>query len=84
MLDRETLSDTFAKIPLKILNTQALTAGATDTGTTKTIQVLSEQLSLRGIPVLMTAIKGDFNGIAAPSEASPFLQDRHQKINLSY
>jgi hypothetical protein len=61
-----------------------LIAEATGTNKAKTIQVLSKQLSLHGIPVLMMDIKADFNGIAAPSEASPFLQDRHQKINLSY
>jgi hypothetical protein len=84
MLDGETISDTFVKIPLKTLNRHGLIAGATGTGKTKTIQVLSEQLSLHGIPVLMMDIKGDFSGIAAPGEALPFIQDRHQKINLSY
>jgi hypothetical protein len=84
MLNGETLSDTFVKIPLKTLNRHGLIAGATGTGKTKTIQVLSEQLSLHGIPVLMMDIKGDFSGIAAPGEALPFIQERHQKINLPY
>lgn len=59
-------------------------AGVTGTGKTTTIQVLSKQLSLHGIPVLMMDIKGDFSGIATLGEASPFIQDRLQKINLSY
>ena len=84
MLDGSTLPDTYVKIPLKTLNRHGLIAGATGTGKTKTIQVLSEQLSLHGIPVLMMDIKGDFSGIAAPGEALPFIVDRHAKINLPY
>jgi hypothetical protein len=61
-----------------------LIAKATGTNKAKTIQVLSKQLSLHGITVLMMDIKVDFSGIAAPGEASPFIQDRHQKINLSH
>lgn len=80
----EALSDTFVKVPLKTLNRHGLIAGATGTGKTKTIQVLSEQLSLNGIPVLMMDIKGDFSGIAAPGESLPFIEERHQKINLPY
>lgn len=84
MLNREPLADTLIKVPLKTLNRHGLIAGATGTGKTKTIQVLSEQLSLQGIPVLMMDIKGDFSGIAAPGEALPFIEERHQKINLPY
>ena len=51
MLNGETLADTLIKVPLKTLNRHGLIAGATGTGKTKTIQVLSEQLSLHGIPV---------------------------------
>lgn len=78
------MADAFIKIPLKTLNRHGLIAGATGTGKTKTIQVLSEQLSLHGIPVLMMDIKGDFSGIAAKGEALPFIEERHQKINLPY
>ncbi|WP_432673333.1 helicase HerA-like domain-containing protein [Flavobacterium sp. SM2513] len=84
MLDGVALPDAFIKVPLKTLNRHGLIAGATGTGKTKTIQVLSEQLSLQGIPVLMMDIKGDFSGIAAPGEALPFIIDRHKKINLPY
>ena len=43
MLDGEALADAHIKIPLKTLNRHGLIAGATGTGKTKTIQVLSEQ-----------------------------------------
>jgi uncharacterized protein len=71
-------------IPLKTLNRHGLIAGATGTGKTKTIQVLSEQLSQNGIPVLMMDIKGDFSGIAAAGEEKDFIKERHTKINIPF
>lgn len=72
------------KIPLKTLNRHGLIAGATGTGKTKTIQVLSEQLSSLGIPVLMMDVKGDFSGIAQKGSTNDFITERHQKIDISY
>ena len=43
LLDGEAISEAHVKIPLKTLNRHGLIAGATGTGKTKTIQVLSEQ-----------------------------------------
>ncbi len=84
ILNREAVADTFVKVPLKTLNRHGLIAGATGTGKTKTIQVLSEQLSSFGIPVLMMDIKGDFSGIAKEGEEKPFITERHTKINIPY
>lgn len=84
ILNGETLVDTLVKIPLKTLNRHGLIAGATGTGKTKTIQVLSEQLSLKGIPVLMMDIKGDFSGIAKEGEEKSFITERHAKIGIPY
>jgi hypothetical protein len=84
MLDGEALADAHVKIPLKTLNRHGLIAGATGTGKTKTIQVLSEQLSSFGIPVLMMDIKGDFSGIAKEGEEKSFITERHAKINIPY
>jgi uncharacterized protein len=84
ILDGEAITDAFVKIPLKTLNRHGLIAGATGTGKTKTIQVLSEQLSSKGIPVLMMDIKGDFSGIAMPGEEKSFITERHQKINIPF
>lgn len=84
ILDGEALADVYVKIPLKTLNRHGLIAGATGTGKTKTIQVLSEQLSAVGIPVLMMDIKGDFSGIAKEGEEKPFITERHAKINIPY
>lgn len=84
ILNGEAVADTFIKVPLKTLNRHGLIAGATGTGKTKTIQVLSEQLSSFGIPVLMMDIKGDFSGIAKEGEEKPFITERHAKINIPY
>ena len=84
MLDGVAVGEAVVKIPLKTLNRHGLIAGATGTGKTKTIQVLSEQLSANGIPVLMMDIKGDFSGIAMQGEEKPFITERHTKINLPY
>lgn len=84
VLDGEAIPDAHVKIPLKTFNRHGLIAGATGTGKTKTIQVLSEQLSTFGIPVLMMDIKGDFSGIAKEGEEKPFITERHTKINIPY
>src|SRR5574343_694396 len=82
IIDGEAIANTHVKIPLKTLNRHGLIAGATGTGKTKTIQVLSEQLSLNGIQVLMMDIKGDFSGIAMPDRKSTRLNSSH--ITISY
>jgi len=84
MLDGHPVNGAQVSIPLKTLNRHGLIAGATGTGKTKTIQVLSEQLSGLGIPVLMMDIKGDFSGIAKPGEEKPFITERMQKIGLPF
>lgn len=82
--DNQVVADCPVNIPLKTLNRHGLIAGATGTGKTKTIQVLSEQLSGKGIPVLMMDIKGDFSGIAEAGAINDFIKERHDKMNLPF
>ena len=56
------------RVPLATMNRHGLVAGATGTGKTKTLQVLAEQLSRAGVPVLVADVKGDVSGLAAPAE----------------
>ena len=84
MLDGETLTNTFVNVPLKTMNRHGLIAGATGTGKTKTLQVLAENLSEKGVPVLLMDIKGDLSGLAQPSPGHPKIDERHEKIGLPF
>ncbi len=80
----ETQAESFIRIPLKMLNRHGLIAGATGTGKTKTLQIIAEQLSAKGVPTLMMDIKGDLSGIAVPSDGHPKIDERHEKIGLPF
>ena len=84
MLGEETITDAIVKVPLKTLNRHGLIAGATGTGKTKTLQVLAENLSEKGIPVLLMDIKGDLSGLAKESSGHPKIDERHQKIGFPF
>lgn len=84
MLDGETIKDAFIKVPLKILNRHGLIAGATGTGKTKTLQVMAENLSEKGIPSLLMDIKGDLSGLAQSSAGHPKIDERHAAIGLPF
>lgn len=84
LLDGQGVENTHIKIPLKTLNRHGLIAGATGTGKTKTLQVIAEQLSQKGIPCLLMDIKGDLSGLAAPGSSSEFIEKRHRMIGLPY
>lgn len=84
MLNGETVTDAFVKVPLKTLNRHGLIAGATGTGKTKTLQIIAENLSDIGIPVLLMDLKGDLGGIAEPSPGGAKIEERHTKIGLPF
>ena len=84
MLGEETITNAFVKVPLKTLNRHGLIAGATGTGKTKTLQVLAENLSDKGIPVLLMDIKGDLSGLAEASSGHTKIDERHQKIGFPF
>ena len=84
ILDGETITNAFVNVPLKTLNRHGLIAGATGTGKTKTLQVLAENLSDKGIPVLLMDIKGDLSGLAQPSPGHAKIDERHAKIGLPF
>ncbi|HET8964191.1 MAG TPA: helicase HerA-like domain-containing protein, partial [Chitinophagales bacterium] len=84
MLDGVALPQTLINIPLATINRHGLVAGATGSGKTKTLQVLSEQLSDKGVSVLIMDIKGDVSGIAQPGISNPKISERMQKIGKEW
>ena len=84
MLDGETVRDAYVKVPLKTLNRHGLIAGATGTGKTKSLQVMAENLSEKGIPVLLMDIKGDLSGLAQASPGHAKIDERHTAIGLPF
>ncbi|MCF2874954.1 MULTISPECIES: helicase HerA-like domain-containing protein [unclassified Tenacibaculum] len=84
MLGEETVTNALVNIPLKTLNRHGLIAGATGTGKTKTLQVLAENMSEKGIPVLLMDVKGDLSGLAQPSPGHVKIDERHEKIGIPF
>src|SRR6056297_137817 len=84
MLNEEAVTNALVKVPLKTMNRHGLIAGATGTGKTKSLQVLAENLSDKGIPVLLMDIKGDLSGLAQPSTGHVKIDERHEKIGLPF
>ncbi|MFN3939744.1 MAG: helicase HerA-like domain-containing protein, partial [Chitinophagales bacterium] len=84
MLDKEALSNTLVNIPLATINRHGLVSGATGSGKTKTLQVLCEQLSDKGVSVLIMDIKGDVSGMAQPGTSNPKIAERMQKIGVEW
>lgn len=84
MIDGEVVEGATVSLPLKTLNRHGLIAGATGTGKTKTLQMISEYLSDNSVPVLLMDIKGDLSGIAAAGTANEKLIDRSKKIGIDF
>src|SRR3954447_13530116 len=72
------------KIPLAMMNRHGLIAGATGTGKTKTLQLLTEQLSALGVPVFAVDVKGDLSGLAMPGEATDRVAARAKDVGWSW
>ncbi|WP_153796293.1 helicase HerA-like domain-containing protein [Foetidibacter luteolus] len=84
MLDGAVVPGADILLPLKTMNRHGLIAGATGTGKTKTLQVLSECLSDASVPVVLMDIKGDLSGIAAAGTANEKLAERCRLLNVGF
>jgi DNA helicase HerA-like ATPase len=68
------------RLPLATLNRHGLVAGATGTGKTKTLQLIAEQLSAAGVPVVLADVKGDLSGLAAQGESNDKIAKRAEEL----
>ena len=84
MLDEHVVPGSSVYLPLKTMNRHGLIAGATGTGKTKTLQMISEALSDASVPVLLMDIKGDLSGIAATGAVNDKVKERYQLIGAEY
>lgn len=84
MLNGEVVRTDLVKVPLRTMNRHGLICGATGSGKTKTLQLIAEQLSLKGVPILLMDIKGDMSGLAAQGTASDGILKRHGRLGLPY
>jgi len=84
ILEGEAITGANILLPLKMMNRHGLIAGATGTGKTKTLQLISECLSDASVPVLLMDIKGDCSGIAEPGEINEKITERYKKIGMEF
>ncbi len=72
------------RIPLAMMNRHGLIAGATGTGKTRTLQLLTEQLSAQGVPVFVGDMKGDLSGLAMPGESNDRVTGRASDVGWAW
>ncbi|MGY5319131.1 helicase HerA-like domain-containing protein [Neomicrococcus lactis] len=76
--------DALVRLPLGMMNRHGLVAGATGTGKTITLQVLTEQLSEAGVPVFVSDVKGDLTGLSTAGTSSEKLLQRTQSVGMQW
>ena len=80
----ECAPEPIARIPLSMMNRHGLIAGATGTGKTKSLQLIAEQLSAAGVPVLVSDVKGDLSGLGAPGEMNDRIGERAAQTGYAW
>ena len=80
VIDGQADAGAAVRLPLATLNRHGLVAGATGTGKTKTLQLVAEQLSAAGVPVVLADVKGDLSGLSAAGEANDKVTKRSSEV----
>jgi DNA helicase HerA-like ATPase len=84
MLEGAAVTGASINLPLKTMNRHGLIAGATGTGKTKTLQMISEALSDASVPVLVMDIKGDLSGLSEAGTINDKIAERCKLIGIDY
>ncbi|SJN50215.1 helicase HerA-like domain-containing protein [Sphingobacterium sp. JB170] len=84
ILEGQIVTDAKVNLALKMMNRHGLIAGATGTGKTRTLQLMSEQLSEAGVPVFMLDVKGDLSGLAQPGGTNDALVERGNAVGIPF
>ncbi len=66
----------------KMANRHGLVAGATGTGKTVTLQVMTESFCQAGVPCFMADMKGDLSGISQAGKTSGFIEKRMPEFGI--
>ncbi len=66
-----------------LANRHGLITGATGTGKTVTLQLLTDRFSSIGVPVFLADVKGDLSGVAAAGSLTPKLTERLKTIHVN-
>jgi DNA helicase HerA-like ATPase len=66
----------------QLANRHGLVAGATGTGKTVTLRVLTEGFSRIGVPVFLADVKGDLSGLARPGGDHPKIVERAKLLGI--
>ncbi|HEX6713936.1 MAG TPA: helicase HerA-like domain-containing protein [Thermoleophilaceae bacterium] len=82
--DGALVKEAVVRVPLSMVNRHGLIAGATGTGKTKTLQLLTEQLSAAGVPVFAADMKGDVSGLAAAGDPDGPAAKRDAELGIDY
>ena len=66
----------------RMMNRHGLITGATGTGKTVSLQVLTEAFSSMGVPVFLADVKGDLAGLCQPGGTAPKVWKTSKNLNL--
>src|SRR3954468_13759924 len=66
-----------------LANRHGLITGATGTGKTVTLQLLTDHFSRIGVPVFVADVKGDLSGLAAAGTATARIKERLQRTGIA-
>src|SRR5689334_18752295 len=70
-------------LQLRMANRHGLIAGATGTGKTVSLQVLTEGFSRSGVPVFLADVKGDLGGLSQVGGEHPKARERAAALAIA-